>query len=694
VLLPDTSRTPAPGAAPIAAMAPGHRRRVRAWTAIALIVVAAAAVWQWSRTRPLPPVPQAADAWYRRGSEALREGAYYRARRALEQAVAIYPQHPLAYARLAEVAAELDDPAAASGHLVRLAQLAVDEARLPEPEQLRLQAVRALVLRDVDRSVARYRSLTVETPSEPRAFVDLGRAQEAAGRRADARTSYERAIAIDGQYAVAHLRLGILEGLESRWQPALAAFAEAERLYRAGSDLEGETEVRLNRGMMLDQKGEPQAARRDLERALELSEQSKSIYQKVRTQLALSIVTASEGRIADSERTASAAVEEALAGGLDTVAAGGLVDLAGTLLFAQKTDLAEQHLRRAAQLAERRGATLTLARAKMQLADMYSRGARSADALKLLDDVLPVARGGRYRRHELTALSIAAHAQERTGRLDEARRTASEALAVADSIGDETQAADAASRLASVTTALGNLPEALRLRERSDAIHRRQGDRAALPYDLVHRADLLIRLGRGTEADAVLDELQRGIDAGIESYISRQRRAIYLRAFNATTQLRCADALPPLDRLVAGVRVTDWAALLSPALQRFCQARTGQRLSAAALAPAEAGEEWARERQYWLAAAALLADDAATAGREAERGLSLVGDLTNDEQRWRLAAVGAAAARRRGDAATSATLTATARDARARLRAAWKSDAAERYERRPDLIEILKKEQQ
>ncbi|HET7696601.1 MAG TPA: protein kinase [Vicinamibacterales bacterium] len=693
VLIPDTSRM-SPGAVAAARRPASPRRRLLAWAIAAVLAVAAGAgVWKWAQGRALPPVPADADLWYRRGSEALREGSYYRARRALERAIAIYPAHALAYARLAEVAAELDDPVAASAHLVRVSQLAVDERRLPRPEQLRLQAVRAIVLRDVDGAVSRYRSLVEETPNEPRAFVDLGRAQEGAGRRTDARASYERAIGIDGQYAAAQLRRGVLEGLDSHWQAALTAFAEAERLYRAASDVEGETDVLLNRGAVFDSKGEPRAARRDLERALELAAQSESIYQKIRAQLALSIVTASEGRIADAERLASAAVDEALANGLDTVAAGGLVDLAATLLFADKSDVAEHQLSRALELAARRGAALTAARARIQLAEVYARGNRSAEAVKLIDQVLPFVRGGRYRRHELTALSIAARAQERVGNLDEARRISSEVLAVADGIGDETQAANAAASLASVTTVLGNLPEALRLRDRADAIHRRQGDRAALPYDLTNRAELLIRLGRGGEAAALLDELDAGIAAGIESYVGRLRRATLLRALNAATELRCGDALPLLARLVADTRANDSAAGLAPALQRYCGARTGQR-APGALPPASPTLERpiARERQYWAAAAALQAGDAGTAASEAQRGLSLLGDLPNDELRWRLALVSAAAERRRGDAAAAAKWGTVAREALGRIRGAWKIDA-ERYERRPDLVEILNKEQ-
>lgn len=61
-----------------------------------------------------------ADVWYRRGTEALREEVYHTARKAFDQAVEIFPQHALAYARLAEADAELDDPQSAQANLLRV----------------------------------------------------------------------------------------------------------------------------------------------------------------------------------------------------------------------------------------------------------------------------------------------------------------------------------------------------------------------------------------------------------------------------------------------------------------------------------------------------------------------------------------------------------------------------------------------
>ncbi len=116
----------------------------------------------------------------------------------------------------------------------------------------------------------------------------------------------------------------------------------------------------------------------------------------------------------------------------------------------------------------------------------------------------------------------------------------------------------AANNLASVTTILGHYPEALRLRERAEAIHRRQGDQASLPYDLANRADLLIRLGRGGEAAAALDEIDKGIAAGLPAYQSRARRIAFLRIYRRMERaMRCDEVdrrfgqLPTDDRALA-----------------------------------------------------------------------------------------------------------------------------------------------
>ena len=88
---------------------------------------------------------------------------------------------------------------------------------------------------------------------------------------------------------------------EAQRDEAVAALDEAERLYRAASNAEGETQVLLLRGALFDATGELKAARVDLERALGRATAARSRHQIVRARLTLSSVTALEGRLARVE---------------------------------------------------------------------------------------------------------------------------------------------------------------------------------------------------------------------------------------------------------------------------------------------------------------------------------------------------------------------------------------------------------
>jgi tetratricopeptide (TPR) repeat protein/predicted Ser/Thr protein kinase len=701
LILPDTSRTPSrtptpriDDAATTTEILPRRdtvtprRRRWLTPAALAAAVILAAGIaggtWWWRAGSRLPPVPPEADGWYQRGTEAIREGAYYSGRKALEQAVTIFPQHVLAYARLAEADAELDEARPMMDHLLRVSQLAPDDSRLPPAERLRLKALRALLFRDLDGAIAQYKQLSAQNPKDAGAWIDLGRAQETAGLRTDARASYEEAVKRDRQSAVAYLRLGHVRALESRHDEALAAFAEAERLYRARSDVEGETEVLLRRGAALDATVEVKSARADLERALALATDAKSLYQQVRAQLSLSSVTASEGQLAESERMAQDAVTQAEGQGLDVVAANGLLELAATLNAMARPREAEAHARRALALAEQRGAAATAARAKVQLASVVLESNRPTDALELVAQVLPFLKTNGYRRYELNALSIAARAHESLDELDAARTQSSAVLAMAEAVKDEALVAVNLASLASITTALGQYPEAIRLRERAEAIHRRLGETGSLPYDLTNRADLLIRLGRTGETPPLFAELDKGIAAGIDTYVGRKRRALFLRAFAEATALRCGEAstlLHTFERYGAAGA----AGALVPALQDFCRARPGSPAPTAVASP-EMEPGLARERHYWRAAAALRRQEWTAALAESTEGLKKLGTLSNDELRWRLAAVAAAAAKRLPDA-RAAEFTATSRQALERLRGGWQADF-DSYARRADLVDL------
>jgi tetratricopeptide (TPR) repeat protein/predicted Ser/Thr protein kinase len=664
-------------------------RLVFRWLIAAVVVLLGFIAWRTTRPTGLPPVPAEAQLWYQRGTEAIREGAYLRARSNLEEATRLFDRHALAYARLAEADTELDDESAAQRRLLRLSDLVPDESRLAKDEGLRVRAVRGLVLHNPDTAITAYRELTARHPDDAGVWVDLGRAQEAAGLRTDAAASYRRAIEQDAQYAPAYLRLGTVDGLAAHIDNALNAFAEAERLYTAASSNEGLTEVLLRRGAALDASSDSKRARVDLERALSLATTAKSTGQRVRAQLALSSVVATEGHSSEAQRMAQSAVADATAAGLDTAAAEGLTSLSAT--FAEKglLDQAEAEAEKAVKIANERGAKRTLAWARLQLAEARRLQGHQADAIVIVDDVLPFLRKNRYRRFELFALLIAARAHDQLGQLEQSRQMSSDVLAMADTLHDDGRAAIAASDLARVTALLGQYHDALALRERAEATYRRLGDELALPYALGNHAELLIRLGRRADANRVLSELEAGIERGIEAYVGRTRRAAFLRGFSAATALRCDEALRDLSRVSPQPGGNEQTSVVAPAVTAFCEARVGRPAAPVPPAPSNADAADIAERAYWLSMAGLSRNDAAASRAAAAEGLAALGSLANGELRWRLSALDGIASRNSTNQSAVAGRLEEARAALELVRRAFAGDATS-YDARPDLVYVRK----
>jgi tetratricopeptide (TPR) repeat protein len=691
LLLPDTSRTtlnavtPHPVHTPPLAWARAHR--VPLLVAAAAIVTAAIAVPRYFRST-LPAMPADAQVWYDRGTEALRKGSFYTAAAAFEESVKLFPNHPFTYARLAETRTELDDESGAQEALISIGALVTNESRLPEDERLRLGAIRALVLRKVDEAAALYKRLADRHPSDPTAWVDLGRAQEAAADRAGARASYERAVALGPQYPAAFLRLGRIESNEGQRDKALAHFAESERLYRVAKDDEGQAEVLIWKAGLLNARGDYANARTELERALAFARAAESRSLLVRTQLRLCNVYVFEGQLARAEAIAASTVQAALDAGLQALAADGLVDLA--LVIQQRGQMreAEAQVRRALYLAERQHARRTEARARTQLASiLYSAGQPGA-ALAALAASTDYLRQNAYRSQELTASNIAARALLQLDRTGEAREKLLDVLRIAQQIDDRRQQALALSGLYTAATNIGAFPEALALRAKAEAIHREQSDVIQLPYDLTSRAETLIDLGRFADAEAALRELDEGIARKIEPYVGRQQRALYLRGLAATLNRDYRAALQHLgtvesadpDTRGMGVRLREFVT----ARMRRAGAHGAQLPDTSITSTVPALR---REMHYWLASTQLAAGLVAPALATAEAGLGLARTSGNDELEWRLAAIGSVAARALGRADTQRDLHARAAGALARVRQEW-GDDAKTYDARPDLVEL------
>jgi tetratricopeptide (TPR) repeat protein len=665
---------------------PPWRRLAIAAVTVGAIGLVGYAGWRAFVTRGLPPPPPQAKEWYDRGVDYLRNGAYASAELALKQATAAHPAYPEALARLAEAQSELDEELEASASLVRLSEVLPNTARLPRDEARRLDAIRKVVLRDIAGAAVEYQKLADEHPQDIGVWLDLARVRQLQGLGDEARAATRKALQINADSAAAHLRLGSLASDALDRDTAIREFSEAERLYRLGSNPEGQAEALLLRGAFLNAIGKFSESGEALNAAEKILAAKPSAHQQLKAQLLRSSLLASAGDFAAAKRTAEDAVEMARANHLDTVAAELLIQV-GTALMFQRDPEGEQVLKRAIALAKSRGANRVAAQGTLQLASVYFENGQPAEAHALASGMLDFLARGQYTRFGLIAKSIIARAEIDTD-IRHAEQLAREVLTTAESLRDDTEVAVALEGLAVPAARLGALPEALALRVRLDQLLRQRQHTTDLAYNLTNRADLLVRLGRFAEAEEPLRELEAGAAAGVKVFATRAPRIAMIRAIAASERREFAAAATYAREVLAGyppTRPADSLKATAEAVLSRAHLAQGQRtiepwspIKAASMTP---------DVHYWRSAALLAAGKFPETDAAVDAALKEIARVPSAEFEWRIRAIGAAAARRRGDNPRAQAMAARGQAALAEVRAAWKGDAGA-YERRPDLIEL------
>ncbi len=669
------------------------RRQWMTLTVAAGVVALAGMGWFW-RGAALPTASPEAIQWFDRGVEKLREGSYAGARSALLEAVRLSPEFIQAHLRLAEAKAELDDNGGAQEALLKVNALLPSASRLPQEDQWRLEAVRSAVLRDHDRAIAAYRQLADVSPNTASVWLDVGRAEEAAGRRAAALENFARAVKLDGQYAAARVRLGVVQSQGGQSAAAIASLDEAIRLYQAGANVEGEAEATLRKAAVHSARRELDGARTALARVAEISADPRYVSLRLRAAFARARLALADGQFQEAETLSRAASDEAIRARLLTIASDGLRDLGTALLVAGRRADADVQFTKAIDLAIEQRADRAEMQARLQQAALRLQDDRYKDVIAMTDAPLQFFATGRYVRNEAEAKSILARAHEGLEQYDQARQLASEVLALATSIDDQVLIGVSLDNLAGQAERLGQLPEALALRERLETLHRERSDHTSLGYDLVNRAELLIRLGRGDEGEVALSEVERAIATGREAYRGRARRVALMRALRAAIEGRHGQ-VEASARVAMGPGASpasDDTALFAQILAEYARAQAGtSRVAVATIAawPSQASRpSFVRECAYWVARTLLLR-------REPGRARTLVEDAwgaapvrNNLELRWRLAAV-AAQASADGGTGTGATMRTSARDDLAALLGQWAAQGT-RYGTRPDLAPLMR----
>lgn len=678
---------------------------VRFKVLIGAIAVVALAIAAWLTTGLLrrgPHLPTAeAVVWYDRGTNAIREGAYFQASKALDRALEIDHAFVLAQVRRAEAYAEMGLTDRAREDLLGALTRLPDRSSVSAAESNYLDAVAATLSRNFTAAIDKYTLIVDSVPAVEKsaAYVDLGRAYEKNEELDRAIDSYGKAAQLDRQSAAAFLRSGILHGRRQQLSQANEAFAKAEDIYRAMSNQEGLAEVSYQRGSLLARIRKLPEAREQLERSLAISRSASSEYQAIRTSLQLSNVYYAEGDSNRAKSVATDAVKAAQVINSRSLATNGLIDLGYTLLARGEFVETRGYFQQALDLARQDKASRLEARARLALGSLSTQEGSFDEAVSHLEAALKFFQPAGYRTETSNALIFIGRVYRDKGDYAIAMKAFSEQLELAKQSNDP-------ARMAATNLSIGVLlgdnqelyGEALPYFDESYRINKSIGARVSMGWDQVNRATSLSALGRYDEAKVALDEartIASGSEAGFKSQLA------YVEVVGAQMALSQGHRAEAAARAKAALKLAepDYTDTALQAKQVLALVGTLSGSPKGAVTLAEEAVTAARESKLpRLISTALLTSaevrlsggDGRGALADAQAAQKLFAAAAQRESEWRAWLVSARSVRLEGDKALTSEYAARAEASRAALQARWGDAHYRRYEQRPDIQLRLK----
>jgi serine/threonine protein kinase len=478
---------------------PRLSRRRTAALALAAVLLAAAPftwrAWQRARSRPSPE----AEALYQQGAADLHAGAYFAATKALAQAVTLAPHFTLAHARLAEAWVGLDLTEKATQEMLTVRRQ--DLSALSRRERLQVEAIDLTITREFAAAAAKYeQAVAIAGPAATDLYVDLGRAWQAAGKPDKAIEAYKHA-AESAMDPAAWLRLAVLYSRAGDTANADAAFTQAEQRYQLSSNLEGLTEVLLQRGIAANRRGDTVHGRELLQKAIATAEIAGNLQQKISARLQLASGAYLAGDAAAAEQYAGEALQEATQNRMEILAVVGLMSLGNAHVRRRDYPGTEKYLQQAVAAARQQNSPLLIARSLLSLASLHDQVARYAEAGKEAQESASLCEANRLIPEAASALTILGRAQAGLGDAPAAMVTFHRLLDLAERNQDKAQIAVVHESIGTTLSNQGRYPEALLHFQQNLELCPPDSERAG--YARLQCGETLGTLGRYQEAETL-----------------------------------------------------------------------------------------------------------------------------------------------------------------------------------------------
>ncbi|HEX6188323.1 MAG TPA: tetratricopeptide repeat protein [Pyrinomonadaceae bacterium] len=657
------------------------------------VVVLAFGAWYLLSARPHQPTPEALQL-YNTGTNAIRAGLFFQASKALELATRADDEFALAHARLADALMELDYFDRAKDEILRASELTRDRSVLSEVDSLYLDGLTATVRRNFAGAVVAYSEIARLEPDKADVHVDLGRAYEKTNQSDKAIESYVEATRRDSQNASAFLRLGVLYGRKRDMDASKVAFDKAEQIYQTLGNVEGRTEVALQRGVLLnDIVGKPDDARVQLEQAREMAKVVNGLYQQIRVLFQLSIVALKQTRGAEAKEFATQALELAQANQMETLTARGYIEIGYVDFLLPDYASAERNFQQGLQSAQKSGARFNEARARLSLASLYEQTGELDKALPYQEQALAFYRSGGYRTETNQALNLRARLYRQKGDFKSALQTFEEQLNFAQQGADQAQMAAAHMSMGTLLSDQEKYAEALQHFEKSYEINSNLKNQLNLGYGSLNRGMAHWRLGHRDEATRDLkqaSEIAKRDDSNFKTLqaliaLAEAQIALSERQFGEViVKSQTAFDLVGAQNRSVNVRAKSFKGL---ATALSGQTRAGQALCDEATRDARPlGDPLLLARaELALAEASLAARDTARAIASAQQSRAFFSSAGLTESEWRAWLIEGVATQEAGDAVKARTCLTRAAEVLASLEQKWGAEVFQSYLKRPNI---------
>lgn len=662
--------------------------------ALAIVALLVLGIWWWNRPRLHIP-PAEAQKLYDTGTEAIRNGSYFQASKALQLAISRDDLFALAHARLAEALTELDYGDKAKDHMLKANRLVADKSAFEIVDRLYFDAIGATVGRDLGGAIKAYEEIASIKTNDAGALIDLGRAYENNDEAEKAIAAYGRAAQLEGTNPAASLRLAVLYGRKQELAKSTAAFERADGLFNDAQNFEGRAEVAYHRGFLLSQMGKGDEARRHATDSLQIAKIANNNYQQVRALLLLGGIAHLSGDTPQAQLLVTQAIDLARSNDLENLSTQGVLDLSNALLLKRSFEESERYARQGLGLAQGNRQKRNAARANLLLGSIFIQQSQAENGLPFIEQALDFYLNGGYRREVSNCMMMVGRAQLLKGDFNGAIKTLDEQLQLAKQVEDPGQLARSQQELGPILSKQSYYPQALVRFTESYQLYKSLNNSFHAAFGLINRADMLAQLGRLDEAGAALDELQIYLDSlPVEnnykeiwtgwSHIIRARIALSrvdhpeaiqqaLRALKVLTSknnisIASAKALIGLAQLRSGS---------FPQARRTCQ-------EAVSLAVSTNDARTIAETRLALAEVLLALGDARAASDTAMLAQAELSKLHLIEPEWRAWVIAARAGQRLSHTTPVIEEVSQARSLLDQLRTKWGDEAFQTYVARPD----------